>query len=73
MAMSEEQQQQDDSNKLIIKDHVESHEQTLEILKDAVKSTAEAKSAVTRAYERLQEATRKYEERLHGPTASSNN
>ena len=67
----QQQQQQDDDNSLVLKDHVESHEETLRVLKEAVKSAGDAKHAATRAYERLKEATRKYEERLHGPTASS--
>lgn len=48
-------------------EHDESHEETLKVLVETDKALENAQQIISESRLRLQEATRKYEERLHGP------
>lgn len=59
--------QQDEERENLAKEHSESHNATIEIFDATEDALREAQDVIARSRVRLQEARRKYEERLNGP------
>jgi len=59
----------EDHNKLQ-KEHDESHEETLKLLLETEESLKTVQITIMESRERLSKATKKYQERLYGPTNS---
>lgn len=51
----------------LVEEHEQSHKQTLRLLENTDSAIASAQEVLSIARQRLQAATKKYEERLHGP------
>ena len=56
-----------DEHQKLREEHDIDHEETLRVLVETDKALATAQSVISDARKRLQAATEKYEERLHGP------
>lgn len=57
-----------DEHLKIQQEHNDQHEETLRVLVETDETLASVQTVLSEARKRLQAATEKYEERLHGPT-----
>ncbi len=57
----------DDEHLKLQQEHDDSHKSTLKLIKETDQALQSAQEVISKARKKLEEVTKKYEERLHGP------